>query len=246
MSRFQVAEQKELEEESYFVSMTDMMVGLLFIFILMLMYFALQFHQSTENRQSADAERTRILKAIEENLEKQDIKVIVKEESGILRLPEEALRFPSGQWEIQPEQKPVIRALASALSKVLPCYANGGKASADCPAMRYGLEAVFIEGHTDNKPVGGSVDGNWDLSVARSVSTYKTLISEQPGLSELKNDEGQYLMSVSGYGETRPAASNDTEEHRRTNRRIDLRFIMSTRQQDAVAPIKKQIEEGMK
>jgi chemotaxis protein MotB len=33
------------EEESYFVSMTDLMVGLLFIFIIMLMVFALQYRE---------------------------------------------------------------------------------------------------------------------------------------------------------------------------------------------------------
>ena len=31
------------EEESYFISMADMMVGLLFVFLILLLYFALQF-----------------------------------------------------------------------------------------------------------------------------------------------------------------------------------------------------------
>lgn len=38
----------EEEEENYFVSMTDMMVGILFIFIIMLMVFALQFQKQTD------------------------------------------------------------------------------------------------------------------------------------------------------------------------------------------------------
>src|SRR6478609_6515434 len=36
------------EGENYFVSMTDMMVGVLFIFIIMLMVFALDFRTKTE------------------------------------------------------------------------------------------------------------------------------------------------------------------------------------------------------
>jgi flagellar motor protein MotB len=36
------------EDENYFVSMTDMMVGILFIFIIMLMVFALNFQQQTD------------------------------------------------------------------------------------------------------------------------------------------------------------------------------------------------------
>ena len=46
-----------IEEESYFVSMTDMMVGLLFIFILILMYFALQYQKSTEKLENAEDAR---------------------------------------------------------------------------------------------------------------------------------------------------------------------------------------------
>ena len=36
------------EGENYFVSMTDMMVGVLFIFIIMLMSFALDFRRNTD------------------------------------------------------------------------------------------------------------------------------------------------------------------------------------------------------
>ncbi|TIV92390.1 MAG: hypothetical protein E5V85_28845, partial [Mesorhizobium sp.] len=36
------------EEENYFISMTDMMVGVLFIFIILLMVFAANFRQQTQ------------------------------------------------------------------------------------------------------------------------------------------------------------------------------------------------------
>ncbi len=38
------------EEENYFVSMTDMMVGVLFVFIIMLMVFALDFREKTDEQ----------------------------------------------------------------------------------------------------------------------------------------------------------------------------------------------------
>lgn len=39
------------EDENYFVSMTDMMVGILFIFVIMLMLFALNFREQTDESQ---------------------------------------------------------------------------------------------------------------------------------------------------------------------------------------------------
>ena len=51
------AHEVEVDEENYFVSMTDMMVGLVFIFIIMLMYFALQFQDITDHMTGADRER---------------------------------------------------------------------------------------------------------------------------------------------------------------------------------------------
>lgn len=50
------------EDENYFVSMTDMMIGLVFIFIIMLMYFALQASQQRDeaSEQQRQAEQTQL------------------------------------------------------------------------------------------------------------------------------------------------------------------------------------------
>ena len=42
------------EGESYYISMTDMMVGVVFIFILLLSFFALQYHATTAALTKAD------------------------------------------------------------------------------------------------------------------------------------------------------------------------------------------------
>lgn len=56
----------EEEEENYFVSMTDMMVGILFIFIIMLMVFALQFQKQTdESEKQADKSKVQIEEVLE-------------------------------------------------------------------------------------------------------------------------------------------------------------------------------------
>jgi chemotaxis protein MotB len=254
MAKFQHIAEQPLEEESYFVSMTDMMVGLLFIFILMLMYFALQYHNTTQQLTNANKTRGEILVKIGESLKDQGFEVEITPESGILRLNEKVLRFSSGSAAVEPQYHSVIVALAKALGDVLPCYSNEqtylekgcDKGAAPPNQEKHWLEAVFIEGHTDNIPYPG---GNLRLSTGRAANTYAELTAARGDIEALKNSDGQPLLSVSGYGEKRPvleAKENDTDAHRQMNRRIELRIIMATPKRDTTAPIIDDIQENMK
>ena len=79
------------EEESYFVSMTDMMVGLLFVFIIMLMYFALQFQSNAEKLVTADETRADILEQLKQSLLREGVEVQIDTQTGVLRLPDDVL-----------------------------------------------------------------------------------------------------------------------------------------------------------
>jgi flagellar motor protein MotB len=112
------------------------------------------------------------------------------------------------------------------------------------------LDAVFVEGHTDDIPVGtqNRFRDNWELSAQRAIETYKELKSIEPTLDELINEESvdgipQKLFSVAGYGEFRPRKSNDTEEGKQANRRIDLRFLMKTPRSEDLQLAEDQISE---
>lgn len=90
------------DEENYFVSMTDLMVGLVFIFIILLMYFALQFQEVTEELTGANKTRTEILEQLQETLKARGVEVIIDRDNGILRLPDSIL-FDSGQSQLKVE-----------------------------------------------------------------------------------------------------------------------------------------------
>ena len=73
---------------------------------------------------------------------------------------------------------------------------------------------ITIEGHTDNVPLsGGKYSSNWELSTARAAGIVHFFISK--GLDPNK-------FSIAGYAEYRPVASNDTEEGRSKNRRVEV------------------------
>ena len=69
---------------------------------------------------------------------------------------------------------------------------------------------VMITGHTDNQ---GAADYNVKLSENRAASVVAYLVKSGIAPSRLKSK---------GYGDSRPAAANDTEEGRAKNRRIEL------------------------
>ena len=70
---------------------------------------------------------------------------------------------------------------------------------------------IDVIGHTDNK---GSETYNQKLSVRRAQAVKDYMVSE--GI-----DAG--IVDVIGKGESEPVASNDTDEGRAKNRRVEIR-----------------------
>jgi chemotaxis protein MotB len=227
----------EEEEESYFVSMADMMVGLLFVFIILLLYFALQFRQTTHDIASADESRAAILTRLDQALRAQGLRVSIDIDQGVLRLPENVL-FDVGQPGLTPRGQQAVAILGRAMTAVLPCYA-WPRPARGCPPTSQHLDAIFIEGHTDSDPLAGrrgaAIRDNLDLSVMRATNTYRALLTATPSLGALRNrppgaETPQPILSVSGYGADRPVDASGTPDAKRRNRRIDLRFLMATPQ----------------
>lgn len=121
----------EEEEESYFISMSDMMVGLLFVFLILLLYFALQFQQKSKALTDAGETRAQILRQIAAEVRRQDptVKVEVDTHTGVLRLPA-AILFASSSFELSDEGQRAVATVASAMERVLPCYPIRGVSKA--------------------------------------------------------------------------------------------------------------------
>jgi chemotaxis protein MotB len=239
-SRRALASRADNGGHEYFASMTDLMIGLVFVFIIVLMVLAFDQRQTPPvaaqippmpSPPSAIAEanfaRGDLLQAIAEILEVA-LPVTVVEENGTLRLGGDIL-FPTGSADAYPEALPRLRLLAAALDKVLPCYSSSADANASRCNNPHGgrLDAVFIEGHTDTTPIRTArFQNNWDLSAARASATFAQLVASFPELAALKNDQGETLIGVSGYGDLRPIDTSGTAAGLQRNRRIELRFIM--------------------
>jgi chemotaxis protein MotB len=80
---------------------------------------------------------------------------------------------------------------------------------------------IRVEGHTDNRPIhNGRFKSNWELSTARATEVVSLLI-EKHGFDPRQ-------ISAAGYSQYRPITSNDTQEGRQTNRRVDVVVVART------------------
>jgi chemotaxis protein MotB len=241
----------EEEEESYFISMSDMLVGLLFIFIILLLYFALQFRQTTETLTGAGETRREILETLKRRLDERlrpyDLTVRIDAVTGVLSLPNSVL-FATGEYRLSPRGREAVGIVAEELATVLPCYSDVGRGGPGCHGRHapHKIDAILVEGHTDTDPLQGSgaIEDNFDLSALRATHTFREILQVRPGLRALENRSGPRpvpILGVAGYGEFRPDphARGSLEEIKAWNRRIDLRFLMVTpaAEAQAVGPV---------
>ncbi len=77
---------------------------------------------------------------------------------------------------------------------------------------------IVIEGHTDNQVLtGGNLETNWELASLRATSVVRYLIKYH-SLDSKK-------ISAASFADQRPIVSNDTEENRSQNRRIEILIV---------------------
>lgn len=225
------------EENPYWVSFSDLMSGLLIIFILAAVALIIELTQKSEKWdevlaqvKAAEDARDGLVKDIVEELERAGIQVIING-IGVVTIPESSLKFRSGSAEIPPDTD--TQRIVTRIGDVL-----FGRLHADERAQF--LDTIFVEGHTDcTNYRGAKFDDNWDLSTTRSNNIWRYwsgLEYEQApfSLAALINSEQDPIFSVSGYGETRPLPNTrpgGTCDRTQTqllqqNRRIDLRFTV--------------------
>lgn len=115
----------------------------------------------------------------------------------VLTLATDNVLFDSGSTEISALGRDLLAAVAD-------------------PLARFGND-VFVEGHTDDVPVGRDGYTNWNLSTDRAVAVVSLLATEH-GLP-------QERLGAAGYAEYRPRAPNTDPRNRATNRRVDVLVV---------------------
>ena len=163
-----------------------------------------------EQAQQRDAALTRVADQVQNalgDLVKRNLVTVRRNELWVEVELRTDILFPSGSAQPVPGAVPVLERLAQVLAP-LP-------------------NAVRVEGYTDNVPIRTTAFySNWELSAARAGSVVRVLASQRLDPARL---------AVVGYGEQRPAASNDTPEGRNANRRVVVVILAVEPQNEAPA-----------
>jgi chemotaxis protein MotB len=145
--------------------------------------------------------------ALGKEIARQEIVMRFTPEGFVISLHELGF-FDSGEARLLPGAADKIKRIATVL-------------------MQYGLD-MRVEGHSDDVPIhNAAFASNWDLSTARATAVAMMLLNES-GFDPKR-------MSIAGYAQYHPSASNDTPEGRRANRRVDIVILSASKPSAATA-----------
>lgn len=131
--------------------------------------------------------------------------VSVKAETrGVVIDIKESVLFDLGSADIKPESKVILDKLSLLFDEI--------------------NKDIVIEGHTDNLPINTyQFPTNWELSAIRAINVLRYFV-------EFKGADPTRI-SATGYGEYRPLESNETNEGKATNRRVNILLLVHNPEQ---------------
>ena len=149
-----------------------------------------------EQRQQTEADAAVLTELLEEEINEGKIDVETDGPTIIIKIRERG-SFTSGSATLDPGFLPTLGTIGTALGEI------SGE--------------IVIEGHTDNIPINSvQFPSNFALSAGRALSVTSVFLDD-PNISMDR-------LSLRGYGEVRPEATNATRAGRAKNRRVEIKI----------------------
>ena len=224
--------QEENEENIFWVTMTDLMLGLVMVFIILFVQFILSASSNTLITQQAKQE---VVEELKSALKKNDLEVVIDETNGTVKISNLEL-FKVNSSELSANGK-------NYLNKFMPIYLN---AIFSQEFLVDNLQNIVIQGHTDSQTFKNAktkadqhlMNMNLSLRRAYTVSEY----AMHTKYNQKYGDKIRQLLIVEGRGSSEPILTNGKEDLNKS-RRVELRLVLKN---NAKAPDFLQILNGGK
>jgi len=209
------------EEDSgniFWITMTDLMTGLVLVFIVMFFYVYVQNHiQVMEQRLAQDSAN----KALQETLKNEKIEAVVDSVSGVVKISDLEL-FDLNSYTLSPKGK-------AYLDKFAPAYFNSLFSS---EYLGKNIDKIIIQGHTDSQTFAGQYSAdeqymkNMELSLKRAyaVANYMTGTS----YNKINGEQLRKMIIVEGASFSTPVIENGKENYAKS-RRVELKLVMKNK-----------------
>ena len=198
----------------FWVTMSDLMLGLAIIFITLFVLAMTGFNQKTVQQQRVKME---VAKKIESELQKQHIDAKIDRMTGDLKIPSSAL-FEVNSYVLKPEGKQF-------LDKLTPIYVNTIFSS---PKLVNNIDSIIIVGHTDSQGYGGlkTINDqfvyNMDLSTKRANSVAAYMLE---GHYKPEYNEGfRHMITVEGRSFNDLILDDQGNEDMAKSRRVEIKL----------------------
>ena len=194
------------ENSNPWMAYTDLGVALVSLFILAFVAMATLKEQKAEDLTRTEEEvltcqeEMRKIAAERNALLSKSLQTSI--EAGLIALEDGKIQiqasflFPINGANLTKEGEGVIRGISKGLLESLDS-----------------TDVIMVSGFTDDTPVNSKTYTNWNLSAERAVNVVKMLV---------KQGFPPDRLFAAGFGEHRPKYPNDSEEHRRLNRRVEI------------------------
>lgn len=203
------------DENIFWVTMSDLLLGLMVVFLTMFIFAITGFTQQKINEKESQYEAT---EKIAKELQKNNIKAEADKFSGTIKISDLEL-FELNRWELSEKGK-------AYMSKFVPVYLDTIMKD---EKIRENISQIIIEGHTDSQAFANSKSEedkyfkNMDLSLKRASSVAQYIVySNYQGKSSYEKELFR-LISVEGKGPSKPVIVNGKEDYAKS-RRVELKL----------------------
>ena len=209
---------KRTEEDNgniFWITMTDLMTGLVLVFIVMFFYAFMTNHIQKFEQELAKENAN---KTLQETLKNEKIEAVVDPVSGVVKISDLEL-FDINSYTLSDKGK-------AYLDKFTPAYFNSLFSN---EYMDKNIDKIVIQGHTDSQTFKGKYSDdeqymkNMDLSLKRAyeVANYMT----NTPYNKQNGDKLRKMILVEGASFSNPVLTQGKEDYAKS-RRVELKIVM--------------------
>ena len=212
--RFMGQQNNGAEENIFWVTMADLLLGLAIIFITLFVLAMTGFSQQNIQQQQVQME---VSQKIGEELQKADIDVDVDKMSGDLKISDVEL-FELNSYVLSPKGKKL-------LDKLAPIYINSIFADKELSNQ---IQHIIIQGHTDSQTFAGITSKdeqflkNMDLSLKRANAVAEYIF--KTNYDKKYAEQFRKIVVVEGKSFNEPVLNEQGKEDYAKSRRVELKL----------------------